>query len=105
GEARLSMALSGPSLVALYTGDTLDALTPVGSITEPLTQLRTQVTKGTEYLIAVDGARPEPTGKPTMGSFDLQIALVPSPEPWIPSPETEVPVAPDREIPTEFTPN
>jgi len=77
GQARLDLQyFGGPSLLALYSGSTLTGLTPLGSTTQPIEQLRAHVDAGTEYLIAVDGAR-SGTGEPAMGAIKLDVAVVP----------------------------
>jgi hypothetical protein len=77
GEARLDLQFAGASSVmTLYAGSTLGGLTPLGSTTQTIEQLRVPVAAGTEYRIAVTGAR-SGTGEPTMGAFDLDVAEVP----------------------------
>lgn len=77
GEARLDLQyFGGPSLLALYSGSTLGGLTPLGSTTQPIESLRAHVEAGTEYRIAVDGAR-SGADEPTMGAIKLDVAVVP----------------------------
>jgi hypothetical protein len=76
GEARLDLQYpQGPDLLSLYAGTSLNALTPLGSVTEPFESLRAHVDAGTEYRVAVDGA--SAGGKPTMGALKLDLAVIP----------------------------
>lgn len=81
GEAWISLqGAGGPKLLALYTGSTLTELTPVASSSPgSIPSLRTAVTAGTEYRIAVDGSATEkplePQWDPFMGSFNVSIQL------------------------------
>jgi hypothetical protein len=94
GEARLDLQFAGAqSLLTLYSGSTLGGLIPLGSTTHAIEQLRTHVDAGTEYMIAVDGAT-SALGRPTMGSFDLDVAVVADESTTTPPPtETAVPAA------------
>jgi hypothetical protein len=98
GEARLDLQYSGgPSLLTLYSGSTLTGLTPLGSTTQPIEQLRAHVDAGTEYRIAVDGAR-SGMGEPTMGAIKLDVAMVPEAG-------ASTPVGPAVETPNAYIPN
>ena len=76
GEAWISLQASGgPKLLALYKGSSLAGLTPAGSSAGPFSAFWADVQAGTEYRIAVDGARSGPGGQPLMGSFALGIEM------------------------------
>jgi hypothetical protein len=87
GEARLNSQYDGPDLLALYAGTTLAGLTSLGSATQPIESLRAHVDAGTEYRIAVDGARAG--GKPEMGALKLDLEVIPD-QPLSTSPGTDI---------------
>lgn len=97
-EYRISGSCCGSSLLfALFTGDSLAALTQV-----PLGELgEVSATGGTRYWIEAFGAPDGETGEPTMGSFNMLITAILAPGPDSPA----VPVSSSSTIPSQPPPD
>jgi hypothetical protein len=74
GEAAIGTGIGVPGIVAVYTGDSVDDLTPIGSSADSLVAVHVPVVGGTKYMIAVDGKNSGPSGEPKMGPFQLTVA-------------------------------
>lgn len=103
GTARMSMCCFGSPLLGIYTGNAVDALTPVPTDSEFPPEVRAEVTAGQTYRIAVDGAFDEATGEAAQVFYSLNVsmslpslpptgvaALPPAPPPPPVTPETAI---------------
>ncbi|MCW2980103.1 MAG: hypothetical protein JWO14_1830 [Solirubrobacterales bacterium] len=92
GEAAIGTGVGVPGVVAVYTGDAVGSLTPIGSSAESLVAVHVPVVGGTNYMIAVDGKGSSGTpGEPEMGSFELTVAEKLKPGPGYPLPQVSLP--------------
>lgn len=100
GTARMSMCCFGSPLLGIYTGTSVDALTPLPTESEFPPEVRAQVLAGQTYWIAVDGAFDEATGEAaqTFYSVNVSMHLPPSPKPPPRPPAPPPPVTPETAI-------
>lgn len=75
GTARISTCCGSTDLLALYSGQSLGALTPIASTGSFPSGIATSVIAGTEYHLAVDGPEDGSSGEAAMGSFSLHVSM------------------------------
>jgi hypothetical protein len=74
GPANAGSCEGKPLVAAVYTGDSLDALTPVGSNELPCGVTFT-ASAGATYRIALDGEFDTEAGGPALGSFSVHVSM------------------------------
>jgi hypothetical protein len=90
GTVRMSACCFAGPLLGVYTGSSVDALTPLPTESEFPPEVRAQVTGGQTYRIAVDGVFDEATGEATQVWFSVNASM------------NLPPLPPDQETPNLF---
>jgi hypothetical protein len=76
GHAEINACGTSNTLLGLYTGDAVDALTPVALESRPISCfVNFAATAGTTYRIAVDGRFDSSTGMPAMETFGISASM------------------------------
>jgi hypothetical protein len=88
GAASISACAGRLVLLGVYSGGSLDTLTPVGS-QEYQCQRTLSVSAGTTYWIAIDGKLEPGPSDPTLGGFSLSVSMQLPPRPRKPNPPAE----------------
>jgi hypothetical protein len=91
GSAAISTCAGKPLLVEIYTGVSVNALTPIGTHEFFTCSVTAEVVAGTVYRIAVDGELDTETGQPNFQSFSVNAFM-------------EVPVRPKSDPPQPSAP-
>lgn len=100
GLAHLSACCFAGALVGLYTGSSVDALTPVPFNNEIWPEKQAQVAAGQTYMIAVDGTFDESSGEAAQVSFSINASMsLPAKDTETPNPFESVPPPPDTTAP------
>jgi hypothetical protein len=75
GTMRMTMCCFGSPLVGIYTGSSVDALTPLPTESEIWPEVRAEVTAGQTYWIAVDGVFDEATGEAAQVYYSVNVMM------------------------------
>jgi hypothetical protein len=100
GTVRISACCFAGPLIGVYTGNSVEDLTEVPTISEFPPEVRAEVIAGQAYRIAVDGRFDEATGEATQVWFSINASMsLPAPIRQTPNPFAAIPRAQPPELP------